>query len=387
MPHSALIGRRIQIAGSISLDNQIAAPEEVTLAREFVRALIPMLIRAGAGFVIPVDAEKLRPCDDKPICFDWLVWECLHENLAARPADATNPSAIAILHRKTEQQIPEEFSALWESMRDSDAVAIENVSHWNMNSKRMEAQARYGDILITLGGSEGVLFLANLYHDAGKPVVPLNFELCGANEGSLRLINMAMASTQASRFFRVTEGGPHTWINRINWSKKKSAEQRAQSLFELLKVLEPLGAFAVRLLNPKHPDFVDVERFFTEIAKPVLEDELGYKLFVVDGDQPFEHSRIDQEIFTKLHRSSLVVADITGVRPNCFIELGYALGRCLPTLLTGKEGVDHPFDIMSLAGLHWKTSGTVEERKEEFRKHWKAVRGRPPLVQTDPLVW
>jgi len=35
-----------------------------------------------------------------------------------------------------------------------------------MNSKRMEAQARWGDILIPVGGSEGALFLANLYHDA-----------------------------------------------------------------------------------------------------------------------------------------------------------------------------------------------------------------------------
>ena len=43
-----------------------------------------------------------------------------------------------------------------------------------MNSKRMEVQARWGDILLALGGSEGVLFLANVYHDAGKPVVPLN---------------------------------------------------------------------------------------------------------------------------------------------------------------------------------------------------------------------
>ncbi len=40
----------------------------------------------------------------------------------------------------------------------SDLVQIENAAHWNMNSKRMEAQARWGDILIALGGAEGVLF-------------------------------------------------------------------------------------------------------------------------------------------------------------------------------------------------------------------------------------
>ena len=118
------------------------------------------------------------------------------------------PLAVAVLHHKTEQQIPTEFSALWEEMRDSDAISIENVSHWNMNSKRMEAQAREGDILITLGGSEGVLYLANLYHEVGKPVIPLNFALTGENEGSLRLFNLALASAQSGRFFRVTKLEP-----------------------------------------------------------------------------------------------------------------------------------------------------------------------------------
>ena len=61
------------------------------------------------------------------------------------------------------------------------------------------------------------------------------------------------------------------------------------------------------------------------------EGELGYQLIVVNGNQAYEHARIDEEIFQKLHHSSVVLADITGMRPNCFIELGYALGRCLPT--------------------------------------------------------
>jgi hypothetical protein len=114
---------------------------------------------------------------------------------------------------------------------------------------------------------------------------------------------------------------------------------------------------------------------------------MGYKLLIVDGSQPFENARMDQEIFVKLHRSSVVLADITGARPNCFIELGYALGRGLATMLTVKQGTPHPFDIYSLAALHWKTVGTIEERKEAFRKHGEAIKHRPTLVPSDPLVW
>jgi hypothetical protein len=73
MPRSALFGRRIHIAGSISTDPAIAPPGEVETARAFVRHLVQELLRRGASFVLPVDAEKPREADGLPICFDWLI--------------------------------------------------------------------------------------------------------------------------------------------------------------------------------------------------------------------------------------------------------------------------------------------------------------------------
>ena len=71
-----------------------------------------------------------------------------------------------------------------------------------MNSQRMEAQARWGDILIAVGGGEGVLFLANLYHDAGRPVVPLNCKLVSADTGARRLLLWAYPARRLRVFFR-----------------------------------------------------------------------------------------------------------------------------------------------------------------------------------------
>jgi hypothetical protein len=387
MPKSQLAGRRIHIAGSISSDAAIASTEEVRSAREFVRILVAHLVRRGATFVVPVDAEKVREIDGEPICFDWLVWQAIYENIVRRPADAKEPLVVAVQHNKNERQIPEQFETLWDTLRSSDLVYIENASHWNMNSKRMEAQAKQGDILLTLGGTEGVLFLANLYHEAGKPVIPLSFALGIAGQGSSRLTELGMSSAQADRLFRVTNLNPHTWMNRMNWTKSKSLAERAEITIELLEALEPPVAFAVRLLNQTHKAFNEVQLFFEGVVQPVVEGERGYKLVVVDGEQPFEQSRMDQEIFVRLHRSSLVLADITGDRLNCYLELGYALGRGLPTMLTVMEGASHPFDIYSVAALHWKTTGTLEERREAFRKHWDAIRSRPALVPPNPLVW
>ncbi len=387
MAKSPLFGRRIHIAGSISEDLTVALTEEVGRARELVEILVKDLLQKGATFVIPVDDEKLRPLDNLPICFDWLMWDTIYKNIQSRPEDAPNPLVIAVKHHKNEEQIPRQFAGLWDSLCGSTLVQIESAAHWNMNSKRMEVQARSGDILIALGGGEGIQFLANLYHDAGKPVIPLNFKLGASDKGAARLFEYGKVGSHAQRLFQTkADITPHNWINQIDFPARINVADRVQRLLELLEALVPPTAFVVRLLNKKHADYDDVQNFFDTVVKPVIEDELGYKLTVVDGEQKYDHARIDQEIFTKLHRSRIVLADITGLRPNCFLELGYALGRSLPTMLLAKEGTEHPFDIFSLSGLHWKTSGTAEEQRSEFRKHWNAIKNRPPLVPMEPLI-
>jgi len=297
------------------------------------------------------------------------------------------PLVVAVKHHKNEDQIPEHFASVWDTLRASDLVQIESVAHWNMNSKRMEAQARHGDILIALGGSEGVLFLANLYHDAGKPVIPLSLKLGPINIGALRLIEFGLSGNNAKRLFQTVGTTPaHTWLNRIEMLARKVVADCVRDLLNLLEALVPPKAFIVRLLNPAHADYNDVQEFFDTVVQPVMENDLGYQLTVVDGKQAYEYPRIDQEIFTKLHRSRVVLADITGLRPNCFLELGYAMGRSLPTMVLAKAGTEHPFDITTLSAHHWKTTGSVEERRREFFDHWNAIRNRPTLVPTEPLI-
>ena len=116
-------------------------------------------------------------------------------------------------------------------------------------------------------------------------------------------------------------------MNRIDFTSRASTVDQIKGIIDLLENLEPPPAFVVRLLNPDHADFADVEAFFEVVVKPIVEGELGYRMVVVDGQQKYEHARIDQEIFAKLHKSRVVLADITGMRPNCFLELGYAFGR------------------------------------------------------------
>lgn len=387
MARSSLFGRRIHIAGSVPAELSTAATADVEASREVIKGLTVELIARGATFVVPVDKEKVRPADNLPICFDWLIWETLRANVHRRPADAPGPLAIAVQHHKTEEQIPEQFHDLWDALRNSDLVKIENAAHWNMGSKRMEVQARWGDILIAAGGSEGVYFLANLYHDAGKPVVPLNFPICAPDTGALRVFDYGLSSINTPRLFRTNSGpDPHGWLNRINFPARRSVSEKVPQIIALLEALERPTAFGVRLLNPEHEDFNAVEEYFGTVVKPIIEDELGYKLVVVDGKHASDAPRVDQEIFARLHRSAIIIADITASRPNCFLELGYALGRGLPVMVLARKDTKHPFDIETLAGLHWNSSAPLDERRRLFREHWQAIRNRPPLVPAEPLI-
>ena len=262
MPRSPLFGRRFHLAGSISEDASVATVAEVNRAREFVKALVLELLSKGANFVVPVDAEKTRP-DGHPVCFDWLVWETVHSNLSRRPADAPGPLVIAVKHHKNEGQVPAEFRSVWDAMRVSPQVETRSAAHWNMASKRMEVQAGHGDILLAIGGGEGVHFLANLYHDAGKPVIPMNFNLGPVSTGASRLFDFGMSGSNAQRFFQtVGTTTPQSWLNRIEMHMSKLMGDGVRDVLGLLEDLVPPKAFVVRLVNPAHADYNDVQAFF-----------------------------------------------------------------------------------------------------------------------------
>ena len=389
MSSSTLFGRRIHIAGSASEDPSVATEASVREAREFIELLVAELVARGATFVVPVDDEKRRGFDDLPICFDWLVWGVLYACVGRRPPNATTPFAVAVRHHKNEAQVPPDMAALWYRMRDSEHVEIRDVGRWDMQTKRMDAQAERGDILITIGGGDGVLYLANRYHDAGKPVVPLNAEVTPADSGARRLFHdVGMAHFHANRLFRPTgRRTAHEWLCAVDFGNAgRTPERRVKEVLELLEDLDLPRAFAVRLMDRESADWEDVEETFRDVIAPVVGQEKGYKVVAVDGSQPIDQPTIDQDIFEKLHRAQLVLVDLTSSRPNCLIELGYALGRGLPTLVSARVGEQIPFDIRGVPIYYWRTDETIESRRAAFRQYWDANIRRPPLVPTEELV-
>lgn len=91
--------------------------------------------------------------------------------------------------------------------------------------------------------------------------------------------------------------------------------------------------------TPKAGDQAFVAMWF-HAAMDVLFDEgflpalraCGYSAYRVDRVQ--HGNKIDDEIIANLLKSRIVVADLTGMRPNVFYEAGFAMGRGIPIVLT-----------------------------------------------------
>lgn len=115
----------------------------------------------------------------------------------------------------------------------------------------------------------------------------VNLALCPESTGARRIYNFGLTSSQSRRLFQIADDGDaHAWINRIRFPPRQPTADRVAALVDLLEALERPKAFAIRLLNPGLTDYKDVQDFFDVVVQPVIENELGYRLVVVDGRQP-----------------------------------------------------------------------------------------------------
>ena len=381
-----LLGRRIHLAGS-------ADPEadEVKLAyvHSLVYDLVTTLAQEGAAFVVPFGKEPfLKDHESGPsIIFDWTVAEAVHGALKgghAKPSGPNGRLVSALGTSKTDAHIPANRRPIYDELRASEAVSLEFLEPgWSAGAFRRQRLAQLGDIFIGISGGEGVEHLAVEYSIKGKPVIPLDINL-GASQrdgsgGASRLFERAL--TQPSEFFRVTDGNsPSDLLDQTRTRNgEKPAAQVVASILKLLQALASPQVFYVRLLNEKLPEYAAVERFFRRAVDPFVE-ELGYKPCQM-GIGKNEFAWMNQAIFDTLHHGSVVLVDLTALRPNCFMELGYALGNKQRFFVTAQEGTSFPFDSFALEAFLWNETEAPKDTRDRLGRYWQRNINVPTLVK------
>jgi hypothetical protein len=384
-----LLGRRVQIAGSANGKTDLSL---IRYAHEFVASLVKGILTAGGGIVVGVGKEP-RPdgvAPDAPsLIFDWTALvtaaDCLKGGLGTWPSKFGLPIVVAS-SEKAVSEIPDSRRPLYEELLGSGRLQLESIMPGSRAAVFLrQRQAAFGDALIILGGGTGVEHSAELYLSRRKPVVPLDLPLGASRDdgtgGAMRLAREARA--EPTRFFRFsppfesTEGAALAQIATRNGAAA-ATDIASQTVSILTKIARP-SVFYVRLLNPKHAQFNVVEAFFRNVVDPVV-DESGMKRVEIGTDKS-DYAFIDVGIFESLHFSSVAIVDVTGERPNCFIELGYALGTANRVLVTAEEGTKLPFDQTMIPCHFWKSGDPVADQKKALVEFWETYISRPPIVK------
>ncbi len=387
-PISNLHGRRVQLAGSASKKTNA---QLVQYAHELVSLITRGILGEGGGLVLNVGKEP-RPPGALPsapsLLFDWTALEvaanCLGSGSCSWPT-VLGPPIMVVTSQKAVAEIPSERLPLWRELIDGGFVNIEYIQPGARSAAMMrDRQAQLSDILLILGGGTGVEHSARLYLDRRHPVIPLDLPLGASREdgtgGATRLF--AEALNDVDKFFALQSAFSSTAGARLaGISARGGAEDVnivANRVIDLLKSLSPPTAFYTRLLNPTVTQFAHVEEFFREVVDQVVA-EAGFRRIEVGTDftkEPF----INVAIFENLHFASVAVIDLTGERPNCFIELGYALGRGIKVIMTAEEGTSLPFDPQAIPCFFWKHGEPNAERQNGLKAFWQKYIDRRPLV-------
>lgn len=388
MIKSGLWGRRVNIAGSASTQTN---EELIRYGHQLLGQTVRGILRHGGGLVLSAGKEpraSLHP-DAPSLVFDWTVLEtaaaCFTDGSCHWPASAGVP-LIVVISEKSEREIPDERRGLWNALLKSGLMKVESIMPGARAAAFLrDVQAQRGDILLTLGGGTGVEHLIGLYQDRRRPVIPLDLPLgASRNDGTGGSESAAQrARNKPENFFTLQtdkQDRAAGWLSLIS-TRDGTAPlgEVVPELLDLLQALERPYVFYTRLLNTTHEAFPRVEAFFRLVVDPTIE-ALGFKRIDM-GIDPSQHAFMNVGIFADLHYASAVIADFTGLRPNCFIEAGYAFGHGIRVIATAEQGTQIPFDTYSVIHHLWNPNQRDVERKASFLEFWQNNIDRDPLMK------
>ncbi len=376
-------GRLFLVSGSASRKSPDAI---IRYGHALIEEVVGTIVSSGGRIVLQLGKEP-RQIDGDPsspaLVFDWTALAA-----AANALRCEKPRAgaiVAVLSERSEDGIPPDRREAFRRLLADGVVRVDYIQPGSRSATMMrEVAARLADVAILLGGGTGVEHLAELFQSERKTVIPFDLPLGASREdgtGGSEQLNRE-AKTRPALFLRLSPGAAGLGANLLSRLSTANGtapvEEVRDALCAVAEGLESPGAFCVRLQNPTVSEFVAVEAFFRQVVDPTL-DSLGFRIIEI-GKGPARSGFINLEIFQELHFCRLAVADVSGQRANCLIELGYALGRNRRVIVTAMEGTQLPFDQAAIPCFFWRPGGPVGELRRDLLLFLENQIGRPPLV-------
>lgn len=386
-----LSGRIIHIAGSASDATESSLIE---YGHDFIKSLVYDLLKEGGRILIQVGKEPSKNESGVyvPLVFDWTVLAVIYEYLSNNEMDFTSKKEkpiITVVKQNFEESIPGNRRDLWKGLKEKGAVQIEFLEEgWSSGAVRRIRMSEYGDILIILSGGEGVEHLAEEYNRHNKPIIPLDLYL-GANKndgsgGASKLFSRMLHDFKPFFTLENPTLAGELFLRMKTKNGSTPFDTVVDGVLALIRNIIPPTVFYVRLMGKDVGDYGVVENYFRKVVDPFFKGK-GYSVKEM-GVQEASNSWMNVDIFESLHRAAIVVVDLTGLRPNCLIELGYALGRPLKIILSAKKDCDLPFDIEMYECLFWDPFEDANVSTFKLSKYYERNINRPPIVRAKDLI-
>lgn len=348
-------------------------------AHNLIRNIVFDFLEKNSGFIVNVGKEP--KLNDTPSIFDWTVLETVAEyyNKYNRKSEPTLGSyVIAFGLKNWQRNIPDDRRELWNYLAENNLVEVIQLkeSH-SFGGKLRQLQSSMADLLITLGGRKGIDHSVDLFIQKRKPVISLNLPL-GFTE---------MASEY--HFTRTCEKPvdyiefPESYnfvaqFSLLNLSMNPPVSSILIILNDIISNILPPKAFFIRLMNTEDPNYDEVESYFRDVVDPVIE-KMDYRRFECGLDESREPF-MNIEIFENLHFSSLAFTDLTSLRNNCFLELGYSIGQQKKYIITAKKGTKLPFDTKMIYCHFWDLKNGILKEREKLADFIKHHINKKPLI-------
>ncbi len=136
-----------------------------------------------------------------------------------------------------------------------------------------------------------------------------------------------------------------------------SSSKSSRSLIER-QLAEPLKQiFVIMKLNDEQ-----LNSAYEGVIKPVGE-KAGYKVLRVDEIQ--DSGNITQQILENISASEIILAELSGERPNCYYEAGFAYALGKEIIFSIREGDSIHFDLAGYRFITWRTEAQFRRRLKE----------------------
>ena len=378
-----IAGNRVLIAGSVDDCIDVLILQEI---HDVLRLLTTKILQNGGGLILSAGNNPVHKKDSTlAIIFDWTIINAIvHYCTAFKiewPIDKGKP-IILIVYPNWEEKIPEDKKEICKRLLETGYIELKTAPI-GVGGELRELQCLVSDILISVGGEKGVSHLARLFMSNAKPIIPLNFPTKSSiRNTSEHLYKEALVDTK--KFLRTDPLEQATVqlksISLYNdFSTNFNSGDYVEKIFALLSIISRPVAFYVRLMDDKNPTLPEVEWFFRKVIDPIIE-RFGFQKHEVSTD-PSTSPLLNMEIYNEIKFASLVIADLTELRPNCFWELGFALGLGKRCILTAKKGTPQQFDVQALPCFSWYVEKKPQNYRKKFEEFFKKSMKRKSLVE------